>query len=452
MRLRIGIAPLVALALSLGLIVAGFLMAGYEETLFRRKAVSEVTGQAHILAASVTAALAFDDAKAAKEYVSALRANPDIDAAAVYVSSGKQLAGFTKAAPLPRTVRQGASRFENDRLVVAIPAAQGNQRLGYVYIRARIESVERRYLRYAVLVILMTMAALILGVLAVSQASLTRAHRLLEARARDLADTNLRLEREMQERARIEEALRQSQKMEALGQLSGGIAHDFNNLLAAIKGNIQLLERRLSQGRTDVEKYIGGLKEGTERATALTQRVLAFSRRQPLANMPVNLSLLVDGMRDLLRQSVGSQVDIRTSLYPDAWTICDPNQMENVLLNLAINARDAMPDGGTLMVTTRMTSFDKDAADIPAGDYIVLSVSDTGTGMSEEIREKAIEPFFTTKPPGQGTGLGLSSIFGYVKQSKGHLKIDSAPGEGTTITMLLPRYQGRDIPGKSLNE
>jgi signal transduction histidine kinase len=447
--LRTGIAPLVALALSLVLIAAGFLMAGYEETLFRRKAISEVTGQAHILAASVTAALAFDDAKAAQEYVSALRANPDIDAAAVYVASGARLAGFTKAAPLPREITRPDSHFENDRLVVSIPAAQGNQRVGYVYIRARTESVERRYLRYAVLVILMTMAALILAVLALSQTSLARAHRLLEARARDLADTNLRLEREMQERARIEEALRQSQKMEALGQLSGGIAHDFNNLLAAIKGNIQLLERRLSQGRTDVEKYIGGLKEGTDRATALTQRVLAFSRRQPLANMPVNLSLLINGMYDLLRQSVGSQVDIRTSLHPDAWTICDPNQMENVLLNLAINARDAMPNGGTLMMTTRMTHFDKEIADVPVGEYVVLSVSDTGTGMSEEVREKAIEPFFTTKPPGQGTGLGLSSIFGYVKQSKGHLKIDSAPDEGTTITILLPSYRGRDIPGKN---
>jgi len=449
MRLRIGIAPLVALGLSLALIVAGFLMAGYEESLFRKKAIAEVTGQAHILAASVTAALAFDDAKAAKEYVSALRANPDIDAAAVYVASGARLAGFTKTSPLPRSVIRADSHFENDKLVVSIPAAQGAQRVGYVYIKARTESLERRYLRYAVLVILMTMAALILGVLALSQASLTRAHRLLEAHAKDLADTNRRLEREMQERARIEEALRQSQKMEALGQLSGGIAHDFNNLLAAIKGNIQLLERRLSQGRTDVEKYIGGLKEGIDRATALTQRVLAFSRRQPLANMPVNLSLLVKGMHDLLRQSVGSQVDIRTSLYPDAWTICDPNQMENVLLNLAINARDAMPEGGTLIVTTRLTRFEKDMADVPGGDYVVLSVSDTGTGMPEDVREKAIEPFFTTKPPGQGTGLGLSSIFGYVKQSKGHLKIDSAPGEGTTVTILLPGYQGRDIPGKN---
>jgi signal transduction histidine kinase len=448
MKLRTGIAPLVAFALSLGLIVASFVMAGYEERLFREKAISEVSGQAQILAASVTAALAFDDAKTAQEYVNALRANPDIEAAAVYLPSGARLAGFTTAAPLPHGVTNEYTRFENDRLVVFLPAVQGKQRLGFVYIKARIESVERRYLRYAVLVVLMTMAALILTVLAISQGSLARAHRLLESHARNLSETNLRLEREMQERAKIEEALRQSQKMEALGQLSGGIAHDFNNLLAAIKGNIQLLERRLAQGRTDIGKYIAGLKEGADRATALTQRVLAFSRRQPLANMPVNLSLLVGGMHDLIRQSVGSQIEIRTNLHPDAWTVCDPNQMENVLLNLAINGRDAMPEGGVLMVTTRIAHFDTDTTDVSAGDYISLSVSDTGNGMTEDIRQKAIEPFFTTKPPGQGTGLGLSSIFGYVKQSGGHLKIDSVPGEGTTVTILLPHHGERQNSGR----
>lgn len=446
--LRIG--PLLALAISLGLIVASFVMAGYEETLFRRKAISEVTGQAHILAASVTAALAFDDAKAAQEYVNALRANSDIEAAGVYASTGARLAGFTTATPLPVSVRSENFRFENDRLVVALPAVQGKQRLGFVYLRARIESVERRFLRYAVLVVLMTMAALVLAVLAISQGSLARAHRLLESHARDLADTNLRLEREMQERAKIEEALRQSQKMEALGQLSGGIAHDFNNLLAAIKGNVQLLERRLAQGRTDVSRYLNALMEGTDRATALTQRVLAFSRRQPLANMPVNLGVLVTGMGDLLRQSVGSQIDIKTELYPNAWTVCDPNQMENVLLNLAINARDAMPSGGTLAIVAKPIRSDGTEADMPAGDYVCLSVSDTGTGMSEDVRAKAIEPFFTTKPPGQGTGLGLSSIFGYVKQSGGYLTIDSAPGKGTRVTIFLPHYEGKDIPGKGI--
>ncbi|HEY5238905.1 MAG TPA: ATP-binding protein [Rhizomicrobium sp.] len=443
-RLRIG--PFLALGMALGLVVAGLFMAGYEEALFRNKVVADSTGQARILAASVTAALAFNDARTAQEYVNALHANPDMEAAGVYASNGRRVAGFTTTAPLPSTVNAPISQFSGDGLVVALPAIQGNEHLGFVYLRTRIESLERRFSRYAILVLLLTMAGLVLTVLATAQNSLTRANNLLEARARDLANTNLQLEREMEERAKIEDALRQSQKMEALGQLSGGIAHDFNNLLAAIKGNQQLLERRLAQGRTDVGKYLAALREGTDRATALTQRVLAFSRRQPLVNVPVNLTVLVRGMEDLLRQSLGQQIRIETDLAADTWTICDPNQMENVLLNLAINARDATPTGGTLTIVTAKRHVETD--EITAGDYVMLRVADTGSGMPEDVRVRAIEPFFTTKPPGRGTGLGLSSIFGYIKQSGGFLDIESELGKGTIVTILLPFYGGPEIPGK----
>jgi signal transduction histidine kinase len=248
----------------------------------------------------------------------------------------------------------------------------------------------------------------------------------------------------MEERAKAEEALRQSQKMEAVGQLSGGIAHDFNNLLTIMRGNLQLLEKRLAQGRTDVQRYLDGANEGFRRAAYLTQRILAFSRRQPLSPLPVDLSSLVSGMMELLRHSVGERVEIDTKLNARWWTLCDANQMENVVINLAINARDAMPEGGRVTVETDDVRMDAPLADVEGmsgGEYVRLRVSDTGIGMTEEVRQKAIDPFFTTKPQGQGTGLGLSMTFGYIRQSNGFMKIDSVPGAGTTLTIFMPRYE-----------
>jgi signal transduction histidine kinase len=233
--------------------------------------------------------------------------------------------------------------------------------------------------------------------------------------------------------------------MEAIGQLSGGIAHDFNNLLSIIKGNLQLLQRRVTQGRVDVQRYLDAANEGVNRAASVTQRILAFSRRQPLSPKPVNVSRLVEGMRDLLRHSVGDAVQIEMRLDADWPILCDANQMENVIINLAINARDAMPEGGTLIVeTANRARFHRSG--VPSGDYVELIVRDNGTGMSEDVRQKAVEPFFTTKPQGRGTGLGLSMTFGYVRQSNGDLMIESELGKGTTITILMPRYETESIP------
>jgi PAS domain S-box-containing protein len=250
------------------------------------------------------------------------------------------------------------------------------------------------------------------------------------------------------ERLKItEEALLQSQKMEAVGQLTGGIAHDFNNLLTGIVGSLDLLQTRLDQGRIDnAARYIDAAMTSANRAAALTHRLLAFARRQPLIPESVDANQLVVSLEDLLRRTIGETIDLAIVAADDLWrTLCDPNQLESALLNLAINARDAMPDGGKLTIATANARLEGASADNPAllpGDYICISVTDTGTGMSAEVAARAFDPFFTTKPIGQGTGLGLSMIYGFARQSNGHATIDSRLGRGTTVRLYLPRHRG----------
>jgi len=248
-----------------------------------------------------------------------------------------------------------------------------------------------------------------------------------------------------------EEALLQSQKMEAVGQLTGGIAHDFNNLLTGIVGSLDLLQTRLNQGRTDnVARYIDAAMTSANRAAALTHRLLAFARRQPLIPKSVDANQLVVSLEDLLRRTIGETIDLAIAAADDLWfTLCDPNQLESALLNLAINARDAMPDGGKLTMTTSNARIEGVTADSPAlspGDYVCISVTDTGTGMSAEAAARAFDPFFTTKPIGQGTGLGLSMIYGFARQSDGHVTIDSKLGRGTSVRLYLPRHRGEIAP------
>ena len=244
-----------------------------------------------------------------------------------------------------------------------------------------------------------------------------------------------------------EEALLQSQKMEAVGQLTGGIAHDFNNLLTGIVGSLDLLQTRLNQGRTDnVARYINAAMTSANRAAALTHRLLAFARRQPLIPESVDANQLVVSLEDLLRRTIGESIDLEITAADDLWrTLCDPNQLESALLNLAINARDAMPDGGKLTISTANASLGNVTADTPAlspGAYICIAVSDTGVGMSAQVAARAFDPFFTTKPIGQGTGLGLSMIYGFARQSNGHVTIDSRLGRGTSVRLYLPRHDG----------
>jgi hypothetical protein len=269
-----------------------------------------------------------------------------------------------------------------------------------------------------------------------------------EVLARSREDLERAVEQRTADLMRAEEQLRQAQKMEAIGQLTGGIAHDFNNMLAVILGGLNLLERKLAKGEADLDRYIDGAKEGALRAASLTQRLLAFSRRQPLEPKVIEPNRLVSGMTELLGRTLGEHVQIETVLAAGSWAVnADVSQLENAILNLAVNGRDAMPDGGRLTIETLNTHIAEDYGrehDVRPGQYVMIAVTDTGTGMDPEVVSRAFDPFFTTKAVGKGSGLGLSQVFGFVRQSGGHVKIYSEIGHGTTVKIYLPRYYGKD--------
>ncbi len=301
-------------------------------------------------------------------------------------------------------------------------------------------------------------------------AALRGRRRQYDARDRliDLSESELRLQRtletleqQVEERTaqlrNNEEALRQSQKMEAVGQLTGGIAHDFNNMLTGIIGSLELLRRRVSRGKLDdLDSLIDLGVTSANRAAGLTHRLLAFSRRQSLDSKPVQINELVSSMGELLQRSLNESIALDMRLDPKLWTAeADPNQLESALLNLALNARDAMPGGGKLIVETSNRHLDNvfTAAygTLKPGDYVELSVSDTGCGMPESVISRAFDPFFTTKPIGQGTGLGLSMIYGFARQSHGHVTIHSEVDKGTTVSLFLPRFVGEISPATPLD-
>ena len=270
---------------------------------------------------------------------------------------------------------------------------------------------------------------------------------LVAERTAALEASNARLRAEAAERGRVEESLRQSQKMEAVGQLTGGVAHDFNNMLTGIVGSLELMRGRIAQGRvSEADRLVLAAMTAANRAAALTHRLLAFSRRQTLDPKPTDVNKLVRSMEELVRRTCGEAIRLECVTAGGLWrTLCDANQLENALLNLALNARDAMPDGGVLEIETSNAHLD-DAyvaglPDVRAGQYVCLAVTDTGIGMVPEVAARVFEPFFTTKPLGQGTGLGLSMVFGFVKQSGGHVRVYSEPGAGTTVKLYLPRHR-----------
>ncbi len=264
--------------------------------------------------------------------------------------------------------------------------------------------------------------------------------RRVAERTRELAEINERLQIEISERAQTEEVLRHAQKMDAIGQLTGGIAHDFNNMLTGVLGALDLIQRRVAAGRvSEIDRYIDAAMSSANRAASLTHRLLAFARRQSLNPQPVDVSAMVVSMDELVRRTLGEnielEVDLNTALR---LTNTDEHQLENALLNLVINARDAMPDGGRLLIQTEVVHIAVLHDSLAPGDYVRLSVQDTGSGMSGEVIARAFDPFFTTKPIGQGTGLGLSMVYGFINQTGGQVQIDSTEGQGTRIDLYLP--------------
>ena len=428
--------PVAAGIMALLLLAIGLAVIFQNEANYREQKLRETTIQADILAASVAAALDFGDSAAAQESVDALRVNPQVDAAGVYTSEGRLFAGYERRpGSLPRQARE--LERGSDIVEALVPAMRGGERIGSVYLGAMREPVSRRLTRYGFIALLVVMAVLVVLILGISQTALRRAKREIEQRAQALSDAYAELQVQVEERAYAEEQLRQAQKMQALGQLTGGIAHDFNNLLTVIQGSADIL-RRPGIAEAKRIRFADAIVQTAGRAAALTGQLLAFARRQPLQPEVIDLNSKIRAMTDLLDRTLGERVEVRTELADGLCAIeVDPAQLESAILNIAVNARDAMPDGGILTLRTA-------AADPLPGDRraICLAVEDTGTGIEEDALGRVFEPFFTTKSVGKGTGLGLSQVYGFAAQTGGDVQVESKIGQGTIVTLVLPCSDG----------
>ena len=429
--------PLLALGAVIILMVVGLIIGALSEQAYRNQSAREAGAQARLLASSVTAALAFDDQAEVQAMVNAVQVNPRVLAAAVFDENGRLVASYLREGePVPTHTarREEFTEFADGRLRVFREVREAGQLLGFAALRLQAEPLESRMARYSGLAMLLLMALVAVGVLGVAQSALGRANAQLRARAVELSEANERLQAEMEERARAEAALRQSQKMEAIGRLTGGVAHDFNNLLMVASSGIDLMDRTEDPKKREALK--AGVKQAVERGAALTKQLLAFSRSSALKPEVVDLHVLIESMRVLLelslREDIQVVIDVPTGLWP---VEIDVNELELALLNVAVNARDAMPEGGVLTVSARNVAGRGDGL----GEHVCVAVADTGTGMSQETLSRVFEPFFTTKEVGKGTGLGLSQVYGFARSSGGETRIESEEGVGTTISLCLPR-------------
>ena len=418
MRLRPGFAFFAALAM-LGV---GLLIGVLSESAHRRQQLRELDIEARTLAETVTAALMFSDSNAAQENANALAANPEIQGVAVYGANGRRLAFYQRGdEPLP-TLRpaKNAAAYRGAFLEAGAPVERDGQHYGAVFLRERGDSFAVRLGRYAPVGLLAIMAALVLVVAGAAQRDLARVNL-------GLTEANARLKAEMEQRKQAEEALLQSRKMEAIGQLTGGVAHDFNNLLMVVSGGLRLLDRHDDPARR--KKTIDAIHQAVERGAGLTRQLLTFARRQSLQFKTIDAENQINNMRELLERSLRADILLDThfpNALPPIWT--DPNQFELAVLNLAVNARDAMPKGGVLAITARRAE----------NGQVEIVVSDTGTGIAPDVLERIFEPYFTTKLAGQGTGLGLSQVYGFAQQGGGSIRIATELGAGTTFILSLP--------------
>jgi signal transduction histidine kinase len=406
------------------LVAASIALAFREEYVHQAMVQQQAEAQTDVLAGSVGAALAFDDEAALRQYLSALMRNPQVAAAAIYGPHGHQVAVLDgkNARPPPAALAGDSTESLDGRVIVLRPVAEQGQRLGTVYLQTAPESFSEAVTRHTGLVILTLLALLLLSF-------------VTNAAAR-LAGANARLSEEIEARTAAEEALRQSQKLEALGQLTGGIAHDFNNLLQAIHGAFELILGKAGDEKT-VRRWAQNGLEAADRGANLTRQLLAFSRQQKLEMKPLMVAETLERMSDLLTRALGPAVKLVFDLDADrALVMADATQLELAVMNLAVNARDAMPGGGRLTIRTRLVSREGDAV-LPAGRYVELQVIDTGEGMPVNIVHRAFDPFFTTKAVGKGTGLGLAQVYGVARQAGGDARISSTPGGGTTVTLLF---------------
>src|SRR3569623_1539169 len=422
---RTPLGPRVALGLALMLLVLGVGVILFSDHQYRLDQQQQIETQARVVASGIVAPLDFDDVASAQDYLSALSADPRVADATVRDRAGRSFV----------TYRRPKTGMLTTTAAATVPVLRGLERLGSVTLVEPLDPLWRRLTRYSVLILLTVMAGLLVMVFAIGQAALHRANAALSQRARALGEANDALEREMEDRARAEEQLRQAQKMQALGQLTGGIAHDFNNLLTVVRGTADLLRQPgLAEARR--MRYAESIAQVAERAAQLTSQLLAFSRRQPLHPEVVDLNARLQGMLLMFERLLGAQYSVDTSFDPGICPVeVDPTQLEVAILNIVVNARDAMVDGGKLTVTTG--PWPPEAGD---GDhnFSALSVSDDGTGMDAETLARAMEPFFTTKIVGKGTGLGLSQVYGFATQSGGEVIIDSEVGRGATVRLILP--------------
>jgi signal transduction histidine kinase len=442
-------APVVALGAAVALLIAGLILAIANERAYQSQKIGEVTVEARLLSILVSSALDLNDRGAAREYLEALRANPEAQAGAIYDAQGKLFVSYArKQTPaLPEAPPPPGAYFDGNRLIVSMAVAHDGKKLGSIYLDILTEPIAHRLQRYIGIGLLVTMAALLVVVLGTAHSALTRANDELERRAIDLDAANRQLRAQIAERERAEEALRQSQKMEAIGRLTGGVAHDFNNLLTIVGGNLDLLDRMArASAETEVprdrlRRLVEAAQRGLVRGAQLTRQLLALSRQEPLEARIVDVNAAIADFASLIERAIGETIELRLELGEGSWPCkLDPAQFEAAVLNLAINARDATEIGGRLTIRTELVRSVEEAggAIVLNPPYIVLTVADTGSGMPPDVLARIFEPFYTTKPVGKGSGLGLAQVWAFATQTGGRIAVDSRPGAGTTFCLYLP--------------